>query len=74
VPYRGPLGDFVYQLVGGLRAGMGYCGTRNIEQLRTGATFCRITGASMAESHPHDIAITKESPNYTVEQFGEERH
>src|SRR3954464_12625577 len=67
VPYRGPLGDFVYQLVGGLRAGMGYCGTRSIEQLRTSARFCRVTSASMAESHPHDITITKESPNYMVE-------
>ena len=67
VPYRGPLGDFVYQMVGGLRAGMGYCGTRNIEELRTNARFCRVTAASMAESHPHDITITKESPNYSVE-------
>jgi IMP dehydrogenase len=67
VPYRGSLGDFVYQLVGGLRAGMGYCGTRNIEALRKNARFCRVTAASMAESHPHDITITKESPNYMVE-------
>ncbi|HEX8524347.1 MAG TPA: IMP dehydrogenase [Tepidisphaeraceae bacterium] len=67
VPYRGPLSDFVYQLVGGLRAGMGYCGTRSIEELRKNARFCRITAASMAESHPHDITITKESPNYTVD-------
>ncbi len=67
VPYRGPLGDFVYQMVGGLRAGMGYCGTRNIEELRRNARFCRVSGASMAESHPHDIAITKESPNYSVD-------
>jgi len=67
VPYRGPLGDFVYQLVGGLRAGMGYCGTKNIDELKKNARFCRITGASMAESHPHDITITKESPNYTIE-------
>jgi IMP dehydrogenase len=67
VPYRGPLGDFVYQLVGGLRAGMGYCGTRNIEQLRSKARFCRVSSASMAESHPHDITITKESPNYMAE-------
>jgi IMP dehydrogenase len=67
VPYRGPLGDFVYQLVGGVRAGMGYCGTRDIEALRTKAQFCRISGASMVESHPHNIMITKESPNYTVE-------
>jgi IMP dehydrogenase len=67
VPYRGPLSDFVYQLVGGLRAGMGYCGTRNIEQLRSNARFCRVSAASMAESHPHDIAITKETPNYSVD-------
>lgn len=67
VPYRGPLGDFVYQLVGGLRAGMGYCGTRTIEELRSNARFCRVTGASVVESHPHDIAITKEAPNYTVD-------
>jgi IMP dehydrogenase len=71
VPYRGPLGDFVYQLVGGLRAGMGYCGTANIEKLRTNARFCRVTAASMAESHPHDITITKESPNYSVEYAAE---
>jgi IMP dehydrogenase len=64
VPYRGPLSDFVYQLVGGLRAGMGYCGTKDIEALRTNARFCRVSAASMAESHPHDITITKESPNY----------
>ncbi|MCE9589379.1 MAG: IMP dehydrogenase [Planctomycetes bacterium] len=67
VPYRGPLSDFVYQLVGGLRAGMGYCGTRTMAELRRDARFCRISGASLAESHPHDITITKESPNYTVE-------
>jgi len=67
VPYRGPLGDFVYQLVGGLRAGMGYCGTKNIDQLRNNAKFCRVSAASMAESHPHDIAITRESPNYSVD-------
>ncbi len=67
VPYRGPLSDFVYQLVGGLRAGMGYCGTSDITALRRDAQFCRISGASLAESHPHHITITKESPNYTVE-------
>ena len=71
VPYRGPLGDFVYQIVGGLRAGMGYCGTPNIAKLRSDARFCRISAASMAESHPHDITITKESPNYTVEQLSD---
>jgi IMP dehydrogenase len=67
VPYRGPLSDFVYQMVGGLRAGMGYCGTRSVEELRTQARFCRVSAASMAESHPHDITITKESPNYSVD-------
>src|SRR5215208_1486935 len=67
VPYRGPLGDFVYQLVGGLRAGMGYCGTKDIDALRKQAKFCRVSAASMTESHPHDITITKESPNYMVE-------
>jgi IMP dehydrogenase len=72
VPYRGPLGDFVYQLVGGLRAGMGYCGTRNIEQLRKQSRFCRVSSASVAESHPHDIAITKESPNYSVDFAAEQ--
>ena len=67
VPYRGPLSDFVYQIVGGLRAGMGYCGSKTIDELRANATFCRITSASMTESHPHDIQITKESSNYTFE-------
>ncbi len=67
VPYRGPLSDFVYQLVGGLRAGMGYCGTKTIDALRRDARFCRISSASLAESHPHDITITKESPNYTID-------
>ena len=71
VPYRGPLSDFVYQMVGGLRAGMGYCGTKDIEQLRKNAKFCGVSAASMAESHPHDIAITKEAPNYSVEFAGE---
>lgn len=67
VPYRGPLRDFVYQMVGGLRAGMGYCGTQTIEDLRAHGRFTRVSAASMAESHPHDIRITRESPNYTVE-------
>lgn len=67
VPYKGPLGPFVYQLVGGLRAGMGYCGTRTIEQLRKDTQFVRVTPASVRESHPHDIAITQEAPNYTTE-------
>ena len=66
VPYRGTLGDFVYQLVGGLRAGMGYCGARNIEELRKNSRFVRISAASVSESHPHDIQITKEAPNYSA--------
>jgi IMP dehydrogenase len=65
VPYKGPLGPFVFQLVGGLRAGMGYCGARNIEDLRTGARFILVSAASVQESHPHDIAITQEAPNYS---------
>ena len=65
VPYRGKLGDYIYQIVGGLRAGMGYCGTPTIEELRQRAKFVRITSASISESHPHDITITKESPNYS---------
>ncbi|MEL7088908.1 MAG: IMP dehydrogenase, partial [Planctomycetota bacterium] len=67
VPYRGPLSDFVYQMVGGLKAGMGYCGTPGIEDLREHGRFVRVSGATLAENHPHDIAITRESPNYTVE-------
>jgi IMP dehydrogenase len=67
VPFRGSLSTFVYQLVGGLRAGMGYCGTRNIDELRTEARFIQVSAASVRESHPHDIAITQESPNYTTE-------
>jgi len=66
VPYRGTLSDFVYQLVGGLRAGMGYCGTRNIHELMTQTCFVRVTAASVSESHPHDIQITKEAPNYSA--------
>ena len=65
VPYRGPLSEIVYQLMGGLRAGMGYVGQRTIQQLRTNARFVKITNASLIESHPHDIYITKESPNYS---------
>ena len=67
VPYRGSLSEFVYQMVGGLRAGMGYCGTQTIDELRRNGRFVRVSGASLAESHPHDITITKESPNYSVE-------
>jgi IMP dehydrogenase len=67
VPFKGPLDEFVYQLVGGLRAGMGYCGTPTIEDLRTKARFIKVSPASARESHPHDIAITQESPNYSPE-------
>ena len=65
VPYKGPLADYVFQLVGGLRAGMGYCGTKTIEELRTNSRFIQVTGASVQEGHPHDIAITQEAPNYS---------
>ncbi|MFM7184778.1 MAG: IMP dehydrogenase [Planctomycetota bacterium] len=67
VPFKGPLSVFVYQLVGGLRAGMGYCGTRTIDELRTESRFIQVTAASVRESHPHDIVITQEAPNYTAE-------
>jgi IMP dehydrogenase len=65
VPYRGALGEVVYQLVGGLRSAMGYCGCRTIDELREHARFIRVSPASVIESHPHDIQITKESPNYS---------
>ena len=65
VPYKGPLADTVYQMMGGLRSSMGYCGTPTIEDLRRDGEFIRITGAGLKESHPHDIQITKESPNYS---------
>jgi IMP dehydrogenase len=67
VPYKGSLSPFLYQLVGGLRAGMGYCGTRTVDQLRTETRFIQITAASVRESHPHDIVITQEAPNYSTE-------
>jgi len=66
VPYKGPLAETVYQMVGGLRAGMGYCGTQNIIELKTKTQFMRITNAGLKESHPHDVTITKEAPNYSV--------
>lgn len=66
VPYRGPVSDTIFQMVGGLRSGMGYCGAPDIETLRTKTAFIRITNAGLRESHPHDIYITKEAPNYTV--------
>jgi IMP dehydrogenase len=66
VPFKGPLADSIYQLMGGLRAGMGYCGVANIDELRTRARFVRITSAGLRESHPHDLTITKEAPNYEI--------
>ena len=65
VPYKGTLADTVFQMVGGLRSGMGYCGAKTIDDLRRNSEFIRITGAGLAESHPHDISITKEAPNYS---------
>jgi len=67
VPYKGGVNEVIFQLVGGLRAGMGYCGTGSIEDLRKNANFIQITGAGLRESHPHDIRITKEAPNYTTD-------
>jgi IMP dehydrogenase len=71
VPYRGPLAEFVYQMVGGLRSTLGYCGCATIEDLKREARFCRITSAGIVESHPHNIRITKESPNYSVDSVRE---
>lgn len=65
VPYKGPLSDTIYQMIGGLRAGMGYCGTPSIDSLRHDSKFIRMTAAGLKESHPHDVMITKESPNYS---------
>jgi IMP dehydrogenase len=67
VPYRGALHNLLYQLIGGLRAGMGYCGVCSIAELRTEARFIQVSPASVRESHPHDISITQEAPNYTAE-------
>jgi IMP dehydrogenase len=66
VPYKGPVADVLFQMVGGLRSGMGYCGTANIGELRTDTEFVRITTAGLRESHPHDVTITREAPNYSV--------
>jgi IMP dehydrogenase len=67
VPYKGPLSDLVYQLVGGLRSGMGYCGSKTIQELQERASFLRVTSAGLRESHVHDVIITKEAPNYRLE-------
>jgi IMP dehydrogenase len=66
IPYRGSLSSNLYQLVGGLRAGMGYIGAKNLKDLRTKARFVVISAASLRESHPHDVMITKEAPNYSI--------
>jgi IMP dehydrogenase len=66
IPYKGPLTDTIYQLIGGIRSGMGYCGTANLQELRENAQFVRMTGAGLRESHPHDVQITKEAPNYSM--------
>ncbi|GAA0337185.1 IMP dehydrogenase [Bacillus carboniphilus] len=66
LPYKGPLSDTIYQLIGGIRSGMGYCGTKNLEELRESTKFVKITGAGLRESHPHDVQITKEAPNYSL--------
>ena len=68
VPYKGSLRDYVYQLVGGLRSGMGYAGAATLDDLRTKTKLVRITNAGLIESHPHDVIITKEAPNYQVNQ------
>ncbi len=65
VPYKGPVSDTIFQLVGGLRAGMGYCGTPDLKHLHENSKFVRISGSGLRESHPHDVHITKEAPNYT---------
>jgi IMP dehydrogenase len=64
VPYKGPVSDVIYQLVGGLRSGMGYCGCADLDDLRKRSRFTRITSGGLRESHPHDVAITREAPNY----------
>jgi len=68
VPFKGPAAKIIHQLVGGLRAGMGYCGCKTIDELKTKARFVRITKAGLTESHVHDVTIVKEAPNYLVEQ------
>lgn len=66
VPYKGTLRDFIYQLVGGLRSGMGYAGAKSLDDLRTKTQLVKITNAGLVESHPHDVIITKEAPNYQI--------
>jgi len=66
VPYKGTVSETVFQMLGGLRSGMGYCGCRSIAELHQNAKFIKITSASLIESHPHDVYLTKEAPNYSV--------
>ena len=66
VPFKGSLAQSVLQMVGGLRAGMGYCGVRDIEELRTRTRFVQVSSAGLTESHPHDVTITQEAPNYEI--------
>ena len=66
VPFKGTLRDFIYQLVGGLRSGMGYAGAKSLDDLRTNTKLVKITNAGLIESHPHDVIITKEAPNYQI--------
>jgi len=70
VPFKGQLSPYVFQLVGGIRSGMGYVGARTLDELRSKARFIQVTAASVQESHPHDISITQESPNYSVGHYG----
>jgi IMP dehydrogenase len=65
VPYKGEVAEVMYQFIGGLRAGMGYCGAKDVESLQKNGRFVRITTAGAAESHPHDVTITREAPNYS---------
>jgi IMP dehydrogenase len=67
IPYRGPIGSTVYQLIGGLRAGMGYTGCATIDELRSNGKFIKVTNAGLREGHVHDVIITKEAPNYRIE-------
>ncbi|MFL5517272.1 MAG: IMP dehydrogenase, partial [Gemmatimonadales bacterium] len=66
VPYKGPVADVIYQMVGGLRSGMGYCGVRDICELQRDTEMVQITSAGLRESHPHDVTITREAPNYSA--------
>jgi IMP dehydrogenase len=66
VPYKGPVGDVLFQMVGGVRSGMGYCGVSSIAQLQCDTEFVQITSAGLRESHPHDVVVTREAPNYSL--------